>query len=912
MSCNRIALFLLLCLAVLVPTTNTKAAVAHLGATGKKLPASKDVPMLHTPLPSDLSLTYLPNGLTVAVKKDTRFPLASLRLYVHAGSAYETPEIAGISHQLEHMVFKGTEKRPKGAIATEIEGAGGYLNAATSFDYTVYLTDMPSEAWKLGMDVLKDMTFHPSLDPAELESEKEVVLAELQRGEDSPSGKLFKRVQAGVLKGTPYERPIIGYPETIREYTVEKMRTYIDHLYQPQSMLLLVVGNVDPEAVLEEARTLFGNIPNTLKVTPPKAMHPEDFPLDGPKVTLEQTPWNKVHLSMAFPSVALHDARTPALDIFSQLLGGDTSSYLYRTYKYEKRLVDSISVANYTFERTGLFTITATLDPDKLGAFWETFTKDLPKLTDKKFSAQELDRAKLAVTNSLYRQKETVAGIASSLGHFLFLGGGEMGEDTYLQQIDLADHSAVSRAASSIIKPERLTLTVLAPKHITEMKAQKKGSPSFSDETWLVKTLNAAWPVSAAKANTGATTDIGSTREVINLGNGRTLILQPDVSMPYAAVDLFFAGGDSLLNPNQQGLASLTASVLTRGNKNMDAVKLEAFKNDRAASLSARSGREFFRIAMDYPTRFAPDIWNLLHETLTGATLPEKEVIRAKENQTATIVSREDQPIDLAFRRIFPFLFGSHLYGYQSQGSKESIASFTQKDVAAFWTKQVSRPWVLSVCGSFDREAVITAAKKLPMPTKEAPDIVVPSWTTARDLAIRLPERNQAHLFLAFPSTNAGNTDEPGLNLLQNILSGQSGLLFRDLRDKQGLGYTVTAFEWQAPQTGALLFYIGTEPDKVTAAREGFARVIQNLHDTPLPEEELVRGKNQMHGQYIRSRQKMSARSAEAANLAILGRSLDAEKDLVEAALKLTPEDLQNLARKYIAMDKAYVITVMP
>ena len=875
---------------------------------------AKDAAMPHntSAAPSDFTLTCLPNGLAVAVKKDSRFPLASLRLYVHAGSAYETPDQAGISHQLEHMVFKGTERRPKGAIATDIENAGGYLNAATSFDYTVYLTDMPSDQWKLGMDVLKDMAFHPSLDPEELESEKDVVIAELQRGEDSPSGRLFKRIQAGALKGTPYERPIIGFPETIRDFTAEKMRAYIDRLYQPQSMLLLVVGDVDPEAVLEEARRLFGDIPNTGEVIPPKAMHPEDFPLDGPTIALERTPWNKVHLSVSFPGVAMHDARAPVLDIFSQLLGGDTSSYLHRTYKYEKRLVDSISVASYTFERTGVFSISATLDPDKLGAFWEAFTKDLAKLAGKKFSDQEMARAKLAVTDTLYRQKETVAGIASALGYFLFLGGGEMGETAYLQQIDLVDADAVSRAAAAILKPERLSLTVLAPKEASAVKARKSGPPRDPDEAWLGKTLNAAWPVAVAKDGASASADTGPAREVIDLGKGRTLILQPDASMPYAAVDLVFAGGDSLLAPNQQGLAALTASVLTRGNKTMDAVKLEAFKNDRASSLAAGSGREFFKISMDYPVRFANDIWNLLHETLATATLPEKEVVRAKENQTAAIVSREDQPIGLAFRKIFPFLFGSHPYGYQSQGSKEGVSAFSRKEVADFWKQQAARPWVLSVCGIFDRDSVIAAAQKLPQPAQTAPDIIAPSWTTDKELSIHLPERNQAHLFLVFPGTNAGSADEPGLDLLQNILSGQSGLLFRDLRDKQGLGYTVTAFQWQAPEAGALIFYIGTEPDKVAVARDGFDKVIKELHEVPLPEEELLRGKNQMRGDYIRSRQKMSARSAEAAGLAILGRPLDAEKNVVEAALKLTPEDLQTLAKKYISLDKAYVVTVVP
>ena len=137
-------------------------------------------------------VTTLPNGLTVLVQEDTRFPLASLRLYVRAGSAYETPEQAGISHLLEHMVFKGTANRAPGQVASDVEGAGGALNAATSFDYTVFYTDMPADQWRLGMDVLHDMVFNASIDPEELAREKQVVLAELKRNEDTPESLLFK------------------------------------------------------------------------------------------------------------------------------------------------------------------------------------------------------------------------------------------------------------------------------------------------------------------------------------------------------------------------------------------------------------------------------------------------------------------------------------------------------------------------------------------------------------------------------------------------------------------------------------------------------------------------------------------------------------------------------------------------
>ena len=161
-------------------------------------------------------LTRLPNGLSVYIIKDSRFPLVATRLYVRTGSVNEDPKQAGISHLLEHMVFKGTEHRPKGQVARDVEALGGYLNAATSFDKTWYMTDMPAAHWRMGMDVVKEMAFQASLDPKELESEKEVVISELERDQDSPMSRLFESLQVSTLQNTVYGRPIIGFKETVR------------------------------------------------------------------------------------------------------------------------------------------------------------------------------------------------------------------------------------------------------------------------------------------------------------------------------------------------------------------------------------------------------------------------------------------------------------------------------------------------------------------------------------------------------------------------------------------------------------------------------------------------------------------------------------------------------------------------
>ena len=848
------------------------------------------------------SITKLPNGLTVLIKEDNRFPLVSLRLYVHAGSGYETDADAGISHILEHMVFKGTEKRDRVGIAADVEATGGYLNAATSFDYTMYLTDMTKEHWKTGLDVLKDMAMHPKLDPRELEAEKSVIVSELKRNEDNPSSRVFMMYQKAAFQGTAYRNPIIGYEETIRGMTSQRIRAYIDRYYQPQSMLLTICGNVNTEEALKEAVAQFGNLKNT---QPVELVEPVKLESKGFTVVQDRGPWKKVTLAVGLPAAPTLDARSAQLDVLADILGGDSASRLYRTYYYDKQLVDSIGVYNYGMERAGMFYIYATLDADKLVPFWETLVRDLADLSHTTFSDEELNRAKLNLETAHFRSQETVAGLASALSRFQFFDNGVQGEANYLRLLRDTDQTVLQGLIKETFRPENLCLSILLPN-------EAQLPPEAADfSAWAEKTLKTQWP--ATEADGQNTVKSGAAQpEIVDLGQGRKVILLHDDTLPFTSANLLFSGGDSLLSEKNQGLAAFTASLLASGTNALSATAMEEFQSDRASSLSAWSGKQSFGLSIYGPSRFTGDMLGLMHDVITEPAMKEEEAARVRKDQIAEITTTEEKAFGLVRRRMYPFLFGEHPYGYLSQGETGRVAEFTAKDGTDFWKDQRAYPWVFSVCGDFDREAVLEAAKKLPVPGKKALEIAAPQWNSAHSLDLELKERNQAHLFLAFPTVGIGHEDEAGLDLLQSVLDGQSGLLFRDLRDVHGLGYTVTAFNWKTQKAGMLVFYIGTEPEKMQEAEQGFRRIIGDLRNKPVDAEDINRGKSQLNGDYYRSLQTVRARSSEAATLSLLGQPLDASRKLVDDAQKVGAGGLQILAEKYLQPEKAYIIKVLP
>lgn len=843
-------------------------------------------------------VTVLENGLTVVVQPDARFPLASLRLYVRAGSAWETPREAGLSHLLEHMVFKGTKRLGTGEAARTIEAAGGEFNAGTSFDYTVYYADMPSANWRLGLDVIQDMALNAVVDPAELESERKVVVSELEMGEDDPGRRQFKALQEMLWPGTSYGWPIIGTRESLAGISRADIKDYVRRRYQPRNMLLLAVGDVSEAEVLAEARKYFGTLRNSGSMEPAREL---SLPLfTGPSVRVEHGKWNKAYVTLAFPVPGLKREQAVGLDLLAQVLGGDATSRLYRTWKYEKRVVDQISAECMTLERGGAFLIQATMDADKVSAFTSGVAGDLAALKPEDFTAEELARAKLNMEEQLFRSKETLGGLANKLGWFAFFENGQVSEDNYLFALQNADTVMLRSVADAYLRPERLAGVYLLPEG------------AKADAAGLAEAVERSWP----RGKDGDAAKAAGPRgepEIVTV-HGVPVALLPDATLPYTSIDISWPGGMALNTDGPQGLADFAATYLGKGAGGMDYLTRQVFLSDRASSVGAGARRDGFSISARFPTRFTADILPLIEATTLAPDFPESELTRVRQEQLAALKRREDRPLGLAFRRLFPFLFSGPGYGSLVLGTPESIEATTPAQARAFWQRQRGLPFVLSVCGDFDRDAVLALARRLRggigQPTPFAQP--APAWTEARSETLKLPGRNQVHLLKVFPAPGLTAPDSPALAVLKEVLSGQSGLLFRELRDRQGLGYSVTAMLWQTPQTGFIAFYIGTEPDKAEQALKGFDEAIASLQAAELPADEVRRAVNIISGDYWRERQSISSRSSEAASLMTMGLPLDFAEKQIEAAGKVTPADLKALAAKILKPGEARLLRVEP
>lgn len=855
---------------------------------------------------SDVQIFRLENGLTVLVREDARFPLVSVRLFVKAGSAWEKPEEAGMSHLLEHMVFKGSRTSGPG-VDKRVENAGGSMNAYTSYDMTTYLTDLPAAKWKDAMTAVRDLAFDPLLRQADLDAEREVVIAEKKQRGDSPMTKLFQTALAHTLKGTPYETPVIGTEEALRGVTPEMMRDYIKRRYDPRDMVLSVAGDVKASDILAEANMLFGGYKNNniLKVEP--SIDPADL-ARGLVVDVEAGPWDKAFVSLSFPLPGMKDELLPAADVLAHLLSGDDTSLLPVKFRIEKPVVDSVNASAMSFERAGAFMILAQLDSGRVADYLRDMGKTLAGLKASDFTDEQIARARLNLEDSYLRGLENIADIAETMGSEYFYDPSSVGGERYLAAVRGVGREQIQEVINRWLRPDALTVAALVP-------GGENGKAADVDTAKAGAALVQGWPEAGKAAAAGknkADAAGASAPEVISLGEGRTLVLLPDRSLPYVSATLSFSGGELLASDDEEGLAMLTAAALPTGTKTRSFGDINVYLSGRASGLSAGSGLRSFSVQMDAPAKFAPEVFSLMKEVLEQPAFRDEDVERVKREQIASIVSSEQSAMGLLGRNLRHFLFGTGSYAHRTEGDPAKVAKYTAGDVVAFWNRQKVRPWVLSVAGDFDRAEVQAFAESLPVPAGKALESTAPAWTGEKTWKMTLPGRNQAVYLMLFPTVGSDEADRPALRLLSESLGGFTGKLYQELREKQSLGYSVFPVDWTGKDTGFLAFGIIASPENLDKAKASFEAIVRDLHENLLPEETLERAKAVAEANYYRARQSRAMRAGEGAANILNGHDLDYGRKNLEAMKAVDAKTLRETARKYLDLNKAYDLRVTP
>lgn len=400
----------------------------------------------------------LPNGLTLILKEDHTTPVVAMQAWVRCGAVDETPKIYGISHGLEHMVFKGTPSRSAGEITSIIESNGGSINAATQLETTHYYIDVPSYGADAALDVLVDTILHPTFPQDELERERLVILEEIHRRDDSPDATLWDEFISSVFKNTPYGIKVIGNTETVSNLSREDLHAYFHAHYVPQKISMVVVGDINAKATLKKLTRQFGAL---------KPQQPPRVPtihLNGFKpvrVNLKK-PVQLSYIGMGFPTIGLGHKDLVALDMLADILGGGTSSRFFQRIREEKELALTISCDYIAFQQKGLFSFFIEALPATGLQAIETALDELNRLKKEPINREELKRAKARVKSHWLYSAETPHGQASSLGNMSVLGHLEL-ISIYLRRIEALSVDDIMNAYETHVRGRNFSITKLDP-----------------------------------------------------------------------------------------------------------------------------------------------------------------------------------------------------------------------------------------------------------------------------------------------------------------------------------------------------------------------------------------------------------------------------------------------------------------
>jgi zinc protease len=404
----------------------------------------------------------LSNGLTVLRIDRPGWPVVTADVWVATGSASEVPAEAGISHFLEHMMFKGTERRAVGELDRLVEGVGGHWNAGTSKDFTHYYVTLPSDHRALAIDALADAVLRSVIDPAEVERERRVILEEWRRAEDNPPQVLFTRLYETAYAGGTYRWPVIGMRETIEAITRDQLGAYHRSRYRAETMTLILAGPVGDKEVLDEVAEHFRWDSKNGKA--PAVASEVEWKTQG--VTVVPKGVSEIYVALAWPAPSAEDRKAMVtMDVVQFLLGQGRASRLYQRLHDEERLVTTVSASYPAHRTTGLFMAMAACPPDKADAARDGLQREVRRMADEKPSAAEMARAKrLLITNHLF-SRETTAGHTASVGYLHILTGSPDFDDEYIDLVSKVTAPAAAQAAAQFLASEPVaTVAVQLPR----------------------------------------------------------------------------------------------------------------------------------------------------------------------------------------------------------------------------------------------------------------------------------------------------------------------------------------------------------------------------------------------------------------------------------------------------------------
>jgi zinc protease len=835
-------------------------------------------------LPADVQLATLENGLVIIVREDHSAPVVSAQAWCRAGSINEGRWLgAGLSHVLEHMLFKGTSTRAGSRIDQEVQEAGGYMNAYTSFDRTVYWINVPNTGARTALAILADIMQNATLPADELAKELDVIRREMDMGQDDPVRRSGRRLFETAYTRSPYRYTIIGYPDIFNQLTREAIFAYYQEKYAPNNTFFVVVGDVRADEIFAQLREAYEH--KKARALPPEVL-PAEPPQTAPREVIEEAAVELGHLHLAWHTTDLRHPDLPALEVLATLLGGGRSSRLFREVRERRGLAHSVDAWTYNPGLAGLFGASAMVDADRFTAAREAMLDEVRRAQEELIPADELQKAVKQLTAGTLAARKTMQGQAQDLGanwlaaHDLNFSARHLAAIQRvtapdLQRVARAYLTAENRTCYALLPTGTTPRTVVSVAHLAEQPVQK-----------------------------------------FDLPNGLRLLVKEDHRLPFVEFRALFKGGVLGESATNNGATHLMAKLLIKGTSTRDAGQIASAIESVGGSIDSYAGNNSFGVTAEVMREDFELGLNLVADVLHHPAFPLGELERERGIQIAGIRSQRDQMLQSAFRAMRRALFGQRGYGLDALGDETTVSALTREALLdVFQRFAAPRNSVLAIYGDVDTAHVRTVVSQtfgswqggaaFEPPRPDSPPAGQKRVTETRD-------KKQGVLVMGFPGASLFDPDRYALELLQEGCSDLGSRLFLRIREKLGLAYYVGAQNFLGLTPGYFAFYVGTTPEKLELVEQELQAEASLLRGDGLTADELARAKAKVVGQRKIARQDLGGLATTNALDELYGLGYD-HADREDARYEaVTREQVRAAAQKYLRPEAMVVATVRP
>ncbi len=826
----------------------------------------------------------LENGLQVVYQPASDHPLVSVQAWIKTGSIHEQKlPGSGLSHFLEHMLFKETGKRGKGEIDREVQAFGGRINAYTSFDRTVYYIDGPSESLDQILDILADQTLNSTLPADEVEKEKQVILREIDMTLDDPDRRVLRNLFSTAFRNSPLRYPVIGIRSLFEQVDRADLASYYRERYQPENMVLVVCGDFIPGQLPEQVEQAFGGFSRKCLEPSLVAAEPEQL---ARREILDYGDFGIVRGIMGFKAPSVRDSEAPALDLVSAIIGSGHSGRLRQRLREELELVHEISASTWNPFQPGLFFIHYQADPGKAEAASAAIHAFLGEIGENGFTEQELQKAqRFALVSEIHRRK-TVSGLAGRLGLLATSIGDLDYPSRYFERIHQVTPEDLRATAGRILDPNRLTVSVLMPKssQATVANVQKrKPAERFEEKT---------------------------------LANGSRLFWQVDRKLPRTWFRFAACGGPMYEKAAQRGATALLATLLNRDTKSRSARQIAEDLESKGGFMMESAGSNTFSLALELMPDDQLHGLALLTDALKHPAFLETTLEREKAGQLAQIKELQDDILDFGRLRLRQHFFGQHPFATHPYGTFDSIETLTSANMVAHYAELLRGPnAVMIAAGDFDEAKILPKMESflsaLPggLPDKFAQSPLLPAAT---GLIQEKMDREQAVVFQAYPDVGVSPDQSIIAELLDEIFSSMSGPLFKSVRERESLAYFVGASRMLAPRFGCFYLYAGTHPDSSGKVLQCFDKEVGRLQRGDITTDEIEAAKTSLSVNNRFSLQSPANRATKLSLNVLFGKPPMAWLDYEARLHAVSKDDIIRFANEYLHPEKCLRLVITP